>query len=480
MIITIAFDIKNYVEVMEGWPITIDNTSFHLERNENTVTKVCISYSKVGIENAPQITHPTENGAPTRVNIKGGAYARLAIEQIMTWQAVVSDLQIFDIDFDDYELQFRPENIEEQKQIHITSYRSIQKGHLNSACDFEQIGRAFCVGPIDAHRIESVSHFREGRIAHEAGRYVDAYNNMFLFLETRYCDEKTKTAQQVELLSKTDAFTESLEHEILELRKNGFTESEHLKGMFSEHVDIRTKISSIVLLRGKLRHHSLKSPQRWDPNKQSEYEIPARFLGVVVGHIVLSETLDNIYAPETLRKFRDISISSGHETKINISTARLTNQPTLALELSYPVTTISSQLSIAAAKESINACKKDGQIHDTVRIEATQNNNNLELFTLELGIWAYTQSRNIQTDNTQNSIRCSFEHFQSNIVLKHEFSFLTSQSQISIEYAWHLLQHCFDWIEQKDPTTRIFSLKIFLNERSVPIVRYRVGAQIKH
>ncbi|QPI72388.1 hypothetical protein [Sphingobium sp. Cam5-1] len=41
MIVTVAFDVKNHVEVMEGWPIELGNTSFFLEREANVLKRVC-------------------------------------------------------------------------------------------------------------------------------------------------------------------------------------------------------------------------------------------------------------------------------------------------------------------------------------------------------------------------------------------------------------------------------------------------------
>lgn len=115
---------------------------------------------------------------------------------------------------------------------------------MNKCCDFEQIGRSFCVGSIDEFRIESTSHFREGRIAYEAGRYIDSYNQMFLFLETRYCDGKTKSAQQVDLLSKNTVFCNHLEQSILEIKDKQITESEHLKKFIHHKYNTQRKDKS--------------------------------------------------------------------------------------------------------------------------------------------------------------------------------------------------------------------------------------------
>ncbi|OUS86804.1 hypothetical protein [Pseudomonas putida] len=480
MIITIAFSVKNYVEVMESWPIKIDDIIFTLERKDNIVQTVCISFPNVAIENAPQILRPAKKSGTPQINMRGNEFVKTALKKVLNWQAVVISQQLFDLEFDSYEMRFVAETPLEQSQIHIKSFRSIANDAMNRCCDFEQIGRSFCVGEIDEFRIESTSHFREGRIAYEAGRYVDSYNQMFLFLETRYCDGKTKTAQQVDLLSKNMIFCSNLEQSILEINDKKITESEHLKNLFKKSTTLKEKITIIILLRGKLRHHSLKSSQRWNPNQQDEYEAPARFLSAVVGSIVLTESLNDIYAPKTLEKFRKISTDTGYESNIKVVTNRLERAPALSLEMSYPVTVVSSNLCKATVVNALSACESGGQLADTVRLEAEDMRTGLELFTLELGVWAYTKSRSIEHFAENTLIRCQLEHFQSKTCVKHEFSMQPSNKKIDILAAWHLLKLCLDWIEEKDPTTRILSLKLFLEGQSTAFLRYKVGAQVKN
>lgn len=477
MKISVAFDVKNHVEVMESWPITRGDITFFLERVENLVEKVVLTFSNVGIENAPNISSLVNTRETPSINIRGGTYAQLAISQILNWQVVVSGLQIFDLDFDNYELRFHPETIDEEGRIHVQSFRGSNKA-LNSSCDFEQIGRAFCVGDIQSDRIEYTSHYREGRLAFEAGRNIDAYNNMFLFLETRYCDGKTKTTQQVELLHKNQNFVDSFKIACSYFDKKELVQSKHLKDVFEASLSIKDKIKSIVKLRGNLRHHSLKSPYRWDPNKQGEYEEPARFLALVVFNIVNKESLNDIYAQETLETFRDLSVNSGFETKVKVHTLRLENARSLALNISFPTTVISSRFCVAALKKAIEECEENKQLGDTTRLDAVHDRNGLELFEAELGIWGYTKSRSIKLKNPTDKVRCRFEHFQSNIVIKHEFEIPIQIDEINIGYTWALLRHCLNRIERIDPTTRLMNLKLFLGEDKRPILVYRVGAQV--
>ena len=464
---------------MEGWPIETGDMTFFLEREDNVLKKVCLAFSNVGIEHAPNFSAANGGGSIPHLQINGGGYAALARKNIINWQSVMSGIQIVDLDFDNFELRFRPEKVEEEEHIHVSSFKSSPDRFLNETCDFEQFGRAFCAGRICSDRIESTSHYREGRIAYEAGRFVDAYNNMFLFLETRYCDGKTGNERQVGLLLRQKELCATLDRIAEEFaQKNASSHNNNNFDLFRSSDGIREKIKTLVLLRGKLRHHSLKSPLRWDPNKQSEHEGAARFLGAVVGDIVLRESLSDIYAPAALKKFREISIRTGFETKIKLLTHRLNREKTLALDMSYPTTVVSSRLCLVTLRNAIKACEKEDQLSDTVKMEAKDERTHLELFSLEFQTWAYTKTREIRLDSPAKKVRCSFEHFKAGGVQRHEFSLPFEASTISIIDVWNILKFCHDYIEKKDPTTRVASLKLYLDNGSKEILAYRIGAQV--
>lgn len=94
MKVSVAFDVKNYIEVMESWPITREDTTFFLEREDNLIKRVVIIFSSVGIEHAPQIILGKNTEHTSAINMYCGEYVELAIEKILNWQAVISGLQI--------------------------------------------------------------------------------------------------------------------------------------------------------------------------------------------------------------------------------------------------------------------------------------------------------------------------------------------------------------------------------------------------
>ncbi|CAN7421486.1 hypothetical protein [Brevundimonas sp. LjRoot202] len=480
MIITVAFDVKNHVEVLESWPIIKGDVTFFLERSENVLKKVCIAFSNVSLEFAPTFSPSEPDGKLANIEVGGSGYSGSARRLLMNWQTIISGLQVIEVDYDSYELRFNPESFAEESKIPIKSFQPHSDKSLNRVTDFEQIGRAFCAGIVSEDRIESTSHYREGRLAFAAGRYVDSYNNMFLFLESRFCDGKTNANHQADLLLKHSAFVESLEKALVELPEiNGQTWSEKFD-LFQSSPTIRDKIKKLIHLRGNLRHHSLKSPLRWDPNEQDEYREAAIFIGAIVGDIVIAESLAEIYSPDALKEFRSISISTGFETKLTLSTHRLEKAPTLELAMSYPTTVISSNLCLNAVRSGIEACEKEGQLADTVRFGAIQASNNLELFSLDFDIWAYTSARAIEMEEEIGNIRCSFEHLGAGFMQRHSFTIPVRSKRLTIKRAWQVFKASVDHIERKDPTTRVMSLKLYLRDSEKVILSYRVGASVKH
>lgn len=476
MIISFCFEVRNYVEVMEGWPLKRDQMTFFLEREGNVLKRVCLSFSGVSIDFAPTFNAPSDTNETASLKTIDGGYAALARKSILNWQAVVSGIQIVDLDYDNFEMRFHAENSEEESRIHLKSIKSSYDQALNSSCDFEQFGRAFCAKPIPDHRMESTSHYREGRLAFQAGRYVDAYNNMFLFLETRYCDGKTKTTQQIELLQKNLELCSYIERNAAELTKTNQVRRGENLSLFDTCASIRDKIKALVLLRGNLRHHSLKSPNRWDPNQQDEHKGAARFLVAVVHDIVIKESLEDLYSPASLEEFRKQSISSGNEIRIKLTTHRLNDEPSLELNMSYPTTVVSSLLCVNTVRQAMKECKKTGQLSDTVRFEAIHSGRDLELFAIEFDVWAYTAERKVEPRMPIEFIRCKFERFRTGSITSHQFSIPCRTNRLSILDVWNLLAVSFDHVEREDPTTRVMSLKLFIGDRRKSIVSYRLGA----
>src|SRR3546814_13360085 len=97
--------------------------TYVLEREGNVLKRVCVAFSGVGIEHAPSFKSANDEREVPHVEISGGIYSVLARKNIMNWQAVLSGLQIVDLDYDNYELRFHAENIGEGHRIAVKYFK---------------------------------------------------------------------------------------------------------------------------------------------------------------------------------------------------------------------------------------------------------------------------------------------------------------------------------------------------------------------
>ena len=82
MIVTVAFNVKNHVEVMEGWPIKTGNTTFFLEREANVLKRVCVAFSSEDVAQAPHVQPAGSAAVIAHITITGGKNASLARKSI--------------------------------------------------------------------------------------------------------------------------------------------------------------------------------------------------------------------------------------------------------------------------------------------------------------------------------------------------------------------------------------------------------------
>ena len=198
-----------------------------------------------------------------------------------------------------------------------------------------------------------------------------------------------------------------------------------------------------------------------------------------MANIVIAESVADIYSSDAMKKFRDISVTTGFESKIQVHCRRLEPERYLSLDISYPTTVISSQICLTTLRNALSQCEKSGQLADTIIIEAAHGVSGLELFIAELHIWAFTEARSFSMENG-DAIDCIFEHFRAGIVMKDQFSIPVKEGVFNISAAWQMIKFCFDRIEKIDPTTRVLSLKLIQKKIKRTILKYQVGAQVKH
>jgi hypothetical protein len=232
-----------------------------------------------------------------------------------------------------------------------------------------------------------MSFFIRGNGDLRTGRYVDAYNNFFLFVETQFL-RSTDTKKAVASLLASAEFMAGLQASVDAVGKN----RQQKPMIFDDALrrwatDPLPLVKEIVLLRGKLRHHSLRHQERGDPTKHGAHEEEAHFLARVAQAIAFPETV-NVFLNEPYQGRFLAMADEVHQTiVVNVRiTARFNEQiHDVALNMKFPQRSPSLQLAREVLNRSLSTFDERSPGAQLIALRATIAGSGVELLRFEVG-----------------------------------------------------------------------------------------------
>ena len=385
MRVIVTFNVENKVRVEPSWPIRLGDRSIMLNCEEGLLKTVSITFHGVSSLLAPTIIQDRTAKISTSVNIRDG-YQLKAERDLRAWQALLAPWSNPDIDFDTISLRYEAESKDEEDLIHIKSFNQSRGQSLRRGTDeFATYGRAFLAIESAYDAIDKMAFFIEGRKALDAVRPIDAYNNFYLFFESNY-DLPFKTRAAVSTLLANGDFMNALRETIAEPEWQSRATKMSFESLRVNLVVEARLVEDIVKLRGYLRHNTLSNPNRWDPNKQSEYEMEARFLGGIAMAIALPEferTFGVSYAEEFVRQTEELHIMM--EVHAVLMIREDDHIRDVGLDLRFPTLTPSASLAKAVLEAVLKVFDEKSPGAELFGVRARIKPHGPELFRYDLG-----------------------------------------------------------------------------------------------
>ncbi|MEH2529421.1 hypothetical protein V1277_004202 [Bradyrhizobium sp. AZCC 1588] len=302
------------MRISEVWPIKARHKYF-IERREGVVSHVGVIFDAVPIDEAPTFFKTSESISKGTISLKGNRVQE-AVQGVRAWQSLLAAYVIIDVDFDNISQEFKPETDAERERIHILSFSS-NKNDPNAKImhDFSIFGRAFLAIDRGVDLIEPMAFFIEGRKALAADRVIDSYNYFFLFLESRF-KLKHQNRLAAEQLVERREFREAVGSILDDAMSCNLAKGTKLA--LDKWKDDQGAVAlEIVELRGRLRHHSIGNPNRWNPNEQQKYRAEAVFLAAVCREIA-KPSFDVTWADEYVQEFVEQAKAMGMQVDVSV------------------------------------------------------------------------------------------------------------------------------------------------------------------
>lgn len=386
MILTVAFPLRNHIQLADPWPIRVGSKIYFMRVQEGLIQKIGVSFQGVSADVAPSLQPVRDRKIQARLHTNSDGHVLEAEHDIRAWQSLLLPYVLLDIDFDSPEMEFKPETLEEQSKIKMPNLSVTKARHPRSGDQYELYGLAFLILDEGRPLIEVMALYREGVKALEAGRFIDAYNNFYLFFETQYC-RNTSTRQATDALTSNSEFMTALGMVVEETIKEKDTRELRFKSLQSWKTEPRSLVKEIVELRGHLRHHSLGSPHRWDPDKHEHFNREAVFLGLVANKITFPKTTGKLWEQTVLERYIQLAREAhmAIEIQVKMTIKQGGHIRDIGFAMPVPQPNPSTQLAKSILTKALEMLDEKAPDAELYAIRARVKGRDVELFRYDVG-----------------------------------------------------------------------------------------------
>ena len=190
MIIRYLFPVKTHLLLSEPWPLELGKYELSWRVDDNgLVSKVIVEARTNDLSALSTIKPSSKPGIAADITI--GVHAeRAEIEELVrTAEGVLALFCHIDIDFDGVETEWEGETDEERSRIKLYSFKhSVLKPDVNAPrnLEYDLVARSVAAASSITSYETPLSFLRKANHDLVSGRYIDAFYNYFLFLETQF------------------------------------------------------------------------------------------------------------------------------------------------------------------------------------------------------------------------------------------------------------------------------------------------------
>jgi hypothetical protein len=186
---------------------------------------------------------------------------------------------------------------------------------------------------------------------------------------------------------KSQAFMTALKDVVAERKNTTKLSVEPFESLKVWDNEPRRLVKEIILLRGSLRHHSLNSPLRWDPDKQESYQPQAQFLALLANQIAFPMTTSKLWEPSLLQQFTALAEKMHMTTVVHVRMTIRENEHVndVAVDMTFPQPGPDAELAKAVLKNALEILDQKSPGAELFAIRATIKSKGTELFRYDVG-----------------------------------------------------------------------------------------------
>jgi hypothetical protein len=280
------------------WPVSVGDIKLEWTVEGGRVTAISGTVPVTEADQLPTVQPSGSPGVKLHINFGRSSREGEVEEAIRTIWGLLGLFTFIEIDVDSVKTEWIPENDDDRERLNLySSSRNVQKADLLEPrrLSYDLVVRAMASAKAAAHYEIPLGFLRRGTRAIYNGQYIEAFYNLFFFLETLFAPGYSNPKKVKELLWSSkivkDAVAQSRGPFSKQSRLNA-SQRDKLLGMTDEQL-----LHHLVDLRGDLHHHALGRPGIWHPDKADRFNEEAILLQQIVHCIAMANAMAVLFAP---------------------------------------------------------------------------------------------------------------------------------------------------------------------------------------
>lgn len=323
MLFKYTFPVTTSLVLTEHWPILVEGLRFEWHAENGLVTAVSVIVPMATTDRLPSVAPSEEKGVAWEINMGDSPHIDRVENALRTVQGLLHLFSSIEIHFDQYEAGWVPESKNEGDHLKLLSYS--RKAFTTNPDEprrlsYDLVARIVASTNSAASFEIPLNFLRRGNRDIHAGRYIEAFYNLFFFLETLYAPGFSDPKKVKQKLCAAPEVTQALAPTRIQLLQSGCEDKAgvRMRELFSLNDD--DLIGHLVDLRGNLHHHALRRPGIWHPDKPDEFRAEVLILQQIAHEISMAEMMPILFSEERDRELLNSAKNSGSILKLRVET----------------------------------------------------------------------------------------------------------------------------------------------------------------
>lgn len=305
------FAVDGKIKPSVNVPIPARGWVFDLETANGVLTHIAVTVPLPNPEYWPKVESSPESEVKAHITTQT-PHLPFVQQELRSVQGLLSLFGLRSIDMDNIEVEWIPENQEEDEALQIYSF-SVSLGESEDSelypLPFDLIARSIIAADIASEIDVPLNFFRRGMNDIYDGSYIEAIYDFYFILETLFADGKFRKAEVIEKFSNATDLVSAIE-QVLSDPREIITRKSEVRDAYSKkygQMHVNGAIEQLVDLRGYLHHHTLKRKDGWHPENQIAFEIDALFLQSVTFKVVFKLAEQHLWSEQVIDQYEQLA-----------------------------------------------------------------------------------------------------------------------------------------------------------------------------